>query len=318
MKIPKGDRNIRNACAKWAYTRYNDSFLFKLLIGLIVAAPPALTGALYGNENLKKLLRNTLSDYYLDIAAIGRDYVLIINLISFLWPIVLMIIGIEIVKKAQSNGLSVDGLLALINSLDIVVGNKSKRFNSHVRNLVLLSKETAFETITNPNAQIEEIVREICSFFNATKSDKKTALIRVTLAIFENNKIVNIPIYFPMDEPVKSSVDKLNQPHSAFSTAYKHKKMVLISDVKKELHKPINKRKFAETESEEDNSGSMICYPIKVHDNSVPFVVSIHCDEAGYFKEEFRDIYEHSLKRFELRLSLEYSLLVMKENLCVG
>ena len=89
-------------------------------------------------------------------------------------------------------GLSVDGLLALINSLDIVVGNKCKRFNNHVSNLNLLTKETAFETITNPNAQIEEILREICSFFNATKTNKKLALIRVTLAVFENNKIVKI------------------------------------------------------------------------------------------------------------------------------
>lgn len=317
MKIPKGKSSIANNCAKWAHSLYNDSFVFKLIIGLIVATPPALTGALYGNESLKELIRNALPSYYQKIASFSHDYVLAINLVSFLWPIVLMIIGIEIVKRAQSNGLSVDGLLALINSLDIVVGNKSKRFNDHLRNVKSLTKETVFETITNPNAQIEEIIREICSFFNATKSDNKSTLIRVTLAVFEDDKIVKIPIYFPMDEPVKSSIVKLNEPHSAFLIAYKSKKMVLISDVKKELQKPINKRKFAETESEEDNSGSMICYPIKVHDSSVPFVASIHCDEAGYFKEEFRDLYEHSLKRFELRLSLEYSLLVMKEKLGV-
>ena len=55
-----------------------------------------------------------------------------------------------------------------------------------------------------------------------------------------------------------------------------------------------------------------------MHDGIIPFVISVHCDEAGYFKEEFRELYEHSLKRFELRLGLEYSLLIMKERLCVN
>lgn len=316
MKTPRGDIGKWNKFIKWIYSLYNDSFLFKLFTGFLVAAPPALTGALYGNEELKTLIRNIAPSYYLDIATFSQNYVLIINFISFAWPILLMMLGIEIVKKAQSNGLSVDGLLALISSLDRVVGSKGKRFNEHVNKINTLTKESVFDAITNPNAQIEEIVREICSFFNATQTDKKKALIRVTLAVIRNGRIDKIPIYFPTDEPIKSSLVKLNAPNSAFLTAFKSKKMVLINDVKKELQKPLNKRKFAETESEEDNSGSMICFPIKAYDNTIPFVISVHCDEAGYFKDEFRDLYEHSLRRFELRLGIEYSLLTLKEKLC--
>ena len=36
----------------------------------------------------------------------------------------------------------------------------------------------------------------------------------------------------------------------------------------------------------------------------------------NYFKKEFSEIYKHSLQRFALRLSLEYSLLLIKENHC--
>lgn len=320
MKTPRGKNSTWLKVTKCLYSYYKESGLFfKLFLALLVAGPPALIGALYGNRELKKFLHFVFSDnFYQVISEIGRNNTLLFNSISFIWPIILLLLGSEIVKNAQSNGLSVDGLLALITSLDETVGTKSRRFNDKLRNINNLTKETAFESITDPRAQIEEIVRQICSFFNATQTDKKKALIRVTLAIMKNNKIESIPIWFPMDEAIKSSVSKLNSTNSAFLTAYRSKRILIISDVKKELQKPEGKRKFAETENEEDNSGSMICYPIKAYNSSViPFVISIHCDEAGYFKDEFRELYEHSLKRFELRLSVEYSLLMMKESLCV-
>lgn len=317
MKIPKVT-SLLNRIAKYLHGYYSGWFN-KTVIHLTVVVPPSLILALYSNKSLKNFIKVISTDAtYQQIATIGRDYSLVFNAISFIWPIVLLTLGSEIVKRAESDGLSVDGLLALIASLDRIVGTKNTRFSQHVKNINHLSKETVFENITDPKAQIVEILREICAFFNATRSEKKRALIRVTLAIFKDGKICELPVFFPSDEPIKSSIESLNSRNSAFLTAYNSKKMVLISDIQKELKKAIEKRKFAETENEEDNSGSVICYPVKVQDSSVPFVISIHCDEAGYFKDEFKELYEHSLQRFALRLSVENSLLVMKEKFCVN
>jgi hypothetical protein len=317
MKIPNGSNKYFPKFCKWAYKKYNDSFFTRFFIRLLVALPPLLVTTLYTNKSLKLYLSENFTEFYTFISTLGNDfYVLFIFLFAFIWTPLCFALGIEITKRAQSNGLNVDGLLALLTSLDAVVAKKNKRFSDHVRKSDQLTKETAFENITEPFSQIEEIIREICSFFNATRTNNKKSLIRVSMAVFENNKIVNIPIYFPYDEPIRSSLPRLNQKNSAFQTAYKNKRMLLISDVQKELKKQPDKRKFAETENEVDNIGSIICYPIVTIDQTVPFVVSIHCDDPGYFKDEYRDIYEHSLMRFSLRINIEYNLLLLKEKLC--
>lgn len=314
MKIPK-DLSRWNRCAAYLYSFYSGWFN-KVLINLLVLVPPALIATLYSNKDVKNFIRVVTSDAtYTHIATVGRDYVLLFNLFTFVWPVLLLSIGSEIAKRAQSNGVNVEGLFALIKSLDSIVGIKNKRFHLHTKNIDQLSKDTAFENITDPNAQIAEIVKEIGVFFNAI-GEKKRALIRVTLAVMKEGKIDSLPIFYPNDEPIKSTIDSLNSPNSAFLTAYKSKKTLLISDIKKELKQPNGKRKFAETENEEDNSGSMICYTVKVYDSSIPFVISIHSDESGYFKDEFKEVYEHTLQRFALRLSVENSLLIMKEKLC--
>lgn len=314
MKTPK-DLSRKNRCATYLYSFYS-GWLNKTFFNLVVIVPPALIATLYSNNDVKKFIRVVTSDTtYLNIAAIGKDYVLLFNLFSFVWPVLLISVGAEIAKRANSNGVNVDSLFALIKSLDSIVGIKNKRFHSHVKALGGLTKDTAFESITDPNAQISEIVKEIGVFFNAI-GEKRSTLIRVTFAVMKGGVIDSLPIFYPNDEPIKSSIDSLNSHNSAFLSAFRSKKMLIISDIKKELKKEVGERKFAETENEEDNLGSMICYPVKVYDSSIPFVISIHSDESGYFKDEFKEVYEHTLQRFALRLSVENSLLIMKEKLC--
>lgn len=314
MKTPK-DLSRWNICATYLYSYYSGWFNVAI-INLFVVAPPAIIATLYSNKDVKNFLKVILSDEsYLNIASIGRDHVILFNTLAFIWPVILISIGAAIAKKAESDAINVDSLFTLIKSLDSIVGIKNKRFHLHANNIGNLTKDTAFENITDPQAQIAEIVKEIGIFFNAI-GKKKKALIRVTLAVMKNGKISSLPIFYPNDEPIKSNLKSLNAANSAFLTAFKSKKTLLISDIKKELKKPENKRKFAETENEEDNSGSMICFPVKVYDSSIPFVISIHSDEPGYFKDESKEAYEHTLQRFALRLSVENSLLIMKEKLC--
>lgn len=313
MKAPK-NKNWGYKLSVWLY-RFNSGWLSKLILNLIVVVPPAVIASLYSNESVKNGLKLIAPDQYPWIASLGHNNVLIFNTLAFLWPLTLIALGNHIAARANENGLNVATLFALIKSLDSIVGIKNKRFHTHTKNTTL-TNENAFETITDPNSQIAEIVKEIGVFFNAINNEKKTALIRVTLAVMKDGLIDSIPIFYPNDEPIKSSLDRLNTPSCAFIVAAKSKRTILISDIKKELKKGAEERQFAETDNEEDNVGSMICFPIKVYDASIPFVVSIHCDEAGYFKEEYVEFYEHTLQRFALRLSVENSLLILKEKLC--
>jgi hypothetical protein len=174
-----------------------------------------------------------------------------------------------------------------------------------------------FEKITDPMTQISEIIREISVFFNVTKKLKSRALIRVTLAVMKDGKVSSLPIWFPTDEPIKASLSALNSPRLTFINAAKQKQLIIIPDIKKELSKTKKLRKFEESENLEDNAGSMICYPVYFNcSSSIPYVISIHCDEPGYFKNEFKSLYQHTLDRFSLRLNVEHSLFIMKETLC--
>lgn len=314
MKYPKGSNFYRDRCSRWLINIHSIWYVRIIIVPLFLVTPPALITALYSNEGLKEFLRVYTPGIFNYIAPIGHDHVLLFNLFVVAYPAVLLAFGGVIAKRAESNGLSVTGLLSLLTSLDQIVGVKNIRFERQLNNNQL-TKENAFETITNPLLQISEIVRSICDFFNATRNEKSKPLIRVTLAVMKGSKIVDLPVFFPTDEPIRSSLPSLNSPQSAIVIAARTKKMVLISDISKELKKHVSKRKFVNTGNDVDNTGSIICFPIRTI-SGVPYVVSIHCEEEGYFKDEFKDLYEHSLQRFALRMSVEHSLLMMKEKLC--
>lgn len=314
MKYPKGSQSWGDRFCKWLAAIYSKWVVRTIIVPLALVVPPAVITTLYTNESVKGFLRVNLPDIFNFIAPIGHENVLWFNFFVLVYPAIFVAVGAWIAHKAESNGLSVTGLLALLTSLDQIVGVKNTRFEKHLSN-TKLTKETAFEAITDPMIQISEIVRSICDFFNATRNEKSKPLIRVTLAVMKGRKITDLPVFFPTDEPIRSSIASLNSPKSAIVTAAKTKQLVLVSDISKELALPESKRKFVDTGNVVDNAGSIICYPIRTS-SGVSYVVSIHCEEPGYFKNEFKDLYEHSLQRFALRMSVEHSLLLMKEKLC--
>lgn len=315
MKIPAGSTTFLDRIAKRLIRIYSSHWLVKFcVIPAIIGIPPALITAFYSNDYLRDIILKAAPPL---VSKISTDYGWLFIAFSGFYPIFLFIVGKEIFKRGETNGLNVDGLLALINSLDQIVGYKNNRFTKQTMNAVGLTKEDAFCQITQPATQIEEIVRSICGFFNATQTEKKKSLIRVTLAEIQDGKIASIPLAFPSDEAPKASVAGLNNPKSAISIAVKTQDMVLIEDIAKELQKPKTKRRYVDTGNDEDNSGSIICYPVYHAGNiAYPYVISVHSNEPRYFRNEFKQLYEHSLQRFALRLSVEHSLFILKETLC--
>lgn len=312
MKSPKGGESIYDIFSRYILRIYHYWWIQYLMAPLLLTVPPVLLTKYVDNEKFHTYIKNNfpytaefLDEYYLFSIVLAAFYTFFI-----------LAIAKSILKRANANGLDIDGLLILIKTLDGIVGQKDKRFGDYYKRRKEFTKDNLFCEITQPENQISEIVRGIWQLFEAEKSKSTHNLIRVVLAEIKNEKIIDTSLYFPSDEPVIVSLEVLNNENSTLLTAYRLKKLIVIPNIQEELSKTESKSKYIAAGTDDD-FGSLICYPI-VHNptKTIPFIISIHCDEKNYFKKEFSDIYRHSLQRFALRLSLEYSLLLIKEDYC--
>lgn len=311
MRFSKGALGAVDQAAKWLVKCHSKFWAKFVVMPVLIAIPPAFITAFYSNQAVKAFVIEQIPKF----AAPLQNLPLVFVGVAAIYPSVLIAIGKAISRRAETCGVHVDTILALVGALDSVVGLKLQRFQKFCSE-GNLSAHDAFCAITVPTVQIQEITRAICEFFNATRrSDGKARLIRVVLARMHNGKIVELPVYFPNDEPPTITLARLNQK-SAIICAARDRRIVVIESIAMELKKPERKRRFVQAESDSDNKGSLICFPVKGPSQLVPYVVSIHCDDDGYFKLSQADIYSSILERFALRLNLEYSLFCLKEKLC--
>lgn len=279
----------------------------------VLGIPPLLITAYYSNKSFGPYVLKEFPQ----VASFLSDHSAWAIAFAAVYPGIIVALTQSFTRKVQPKGPNVESLLTLFAALDGVVGAKLNRFVSYQRKWEELTKETAFCEITHPEKQIEELIRGVCEFFNAAQQVKQRRLIRVVLAVIEKDEVVALPIFFPQDEPVRATVAELNKPRSAIQIAAKTKKILVIEDIAKEVKKPEAKRRYVTVENEEDHSGSIICYPVVFnHSREVPFVISIHCEQEGFFKPEQAEVYALCLQRFAIRLCLEYSLQQLKESLC--
>jgi hypothetical protein len=83
------------------------------------------------------------------------------------------------------------------------------------------------------------------------------------------------------------------------------------------MKKPRAEQRYVSAGNAVDDVGSLICFPVHYGNaGEIPFVVSVHCDDDGYFRYTKQGVYQHTLERFSLRMQLEYSLLLLKERTC--
>lgn len=316
MKFPKNNKGRLNWLALAIHKFWVRSIWVRWgLAPLITGVVPVLTVAYFSNRVFGEIVKHRYPDFstWVDTNA----WVILVS--AFIYPTLLIALARFVMHRVNSNGINQDVLLSLIATLDRIVGCKAKRFGGYVTSLKQMKKDTPiekpFEAITQPNIQIAEITRGVCELFNVImKEEKPRTLIKVVLVEINNNKVVDLPVFFPEDEPPLASIKLLNQPESTIMTAVRIKKMVIISSTKKEMQKKQGRRYVASDEDSKESDCSLICFPIRhAPTNSVPFVLSIHSDEVGVFNKENSELYEHLLGRFERRISLEYSLMTIKE-----
>src|SRR5690348_2021140 len=102
MKTPIGSTSRSDRLSKWLVRVHSNSWIVRLVVvPIIIGGPPVLVTAFYSN-----------------IFAV---------LFVGIYPTLMLMLGKEVFKRAETNGLNVEGLLALINSLDQIVGYKNNR-----------------------------------------------------------------------------------------------------------------------------------------------------------------------------------------------
>lgn len=310
MKSPKGGDGYYDKFSRWIFKIYSYWWIQYFIAPLLLSLPPLFLTKYVDNAKFHA----DVSAKFPDIAEFLDRYYLLPIILGSVYTGIVLAFAKSIMQRVNTRGLNTDGLLILIKTLDGIVGLKDKRFGEHYKKRDQFTKQKLFCEITQPHKQISEIVRGIWQLFDVEKSKGTNNLIRVVLAEIRNGQIIDTSLYFPTDEPVTAPIEVLNNDNSSLLTAYKTKKIVIIPNIKEELKKAPAKRKYVAAETDDDD-GSLICYPV-VHNptKEIPFVISVHCDEKNYFKKEFSEIYKHSLQRFALRLSLEYSLLLIKEH----
>lgn len=313
MRMPPTSRGLIDRLALNCHNLYHRVWI-KLLIGpIVLAIPPILITTYYGVSDFKSQVTN----YTPNLAKALNDYVVIGVLIAALYPTLILALARFVLQRVDSNALTAFWLTRLNAALDRVVGCKAIRFEEHATSNKLHSREDAFCLVTQPEIQIGELVRGICEFFNAVRPANEDKLIRVILAVVENGKIIKIAFQFPEDEFVRTPLHVLNDPKSTIQTALRNGEIVVIPSIVAEMKKPRDRQRYASGGNSLDDVGSLICYPVICSNTrEIPFVVSIHCDEDGYFNEEKRCVYQHTLDRFGLRMQLEYSLMRLKERVC--
>jgi hypothetical protein len=279
----------------------------------LVAVPPWAVNKLLDSQTAKLWAHGAFPQ----AAEILERYDVVFYALAATYSWAILAFARSVAKRIESSSIDTGGLLTLSASLDNVVGCKLDRFAKHVKaGASGLTAENAFSTVTQPRLQIAEITRGVAEYFNACRpANKQRHLIRVVLAEMESGKITGIPVFFPMDEPIRSSIADLNKRNSAIVTAARTCRIVVIESIEKELRKPVSPN-YVDTGVAEDRVGSIICFPVVAQSKKVIFVISVHCEEDKYFKKVKASLYDHALSRFALRLNLEFNLLQLKEKLC--
>lgn len=285
---------------------------------VILGVPPYLTGQYYQISEFANTVR---TDWPL-IAKAMDHHVFLGVFLAGVW--VFLLLGLyqllASLVRERPNGWS-DAPSILLRSIDNIVGAKEQRFSRYLTNIGTTgqpnpSSDQVFSHITQPAQQLNELIQGIYSGVDSLLRASITGkyVLKVNLGTIDENKnLKGIHFHYPSNHPVRSSLSALNDPNSGIKTAVRTRRMVILESIQVEGTK--SKKRFVVTdEARANEDGSLICYPVIYEPlDMVVFVISVHVDQPGVFKQKFANSYEEFLRPFALRIKLEYALLALKE-----
>jgi len=236
---------------------------------------------------------------------------------TFLYMVLMKAIYAGIENYARpSRELEVGDLIALVRAIDIVVGDKTKRMSHEAKLIALKSdicgKET-FNQITRPDQQIPLLItglKNVFEYMDKLKTDFRVGLLKI-----EKNKPIDWYSFEPASFPPRTEAKALGATASTVSQCIKTKSIIVVDDIQKELSKKTKKeRRFIKGSTQDSDNGSQLCYPL-IHPatGKIEYVITIAGNRSGCLKEKHIELYDWIIKHFAVRVSLEHSLLIMKE-----
>jgi hypothetical protein len=313
---------------------WNHSFLFNTLWSFVVAAPPFIVVNYFNNSSFSDEFKREWSSLARWLSA---D--------PILWTVAAML-WIPSMEQARRwlAGLLLDVPVSwkdasqvLLAALDNVVSCKDQRFGEAVQRLspsrrrrsrsvagggrgstppspASPSGEEIFKLITRPEAQIERLTTAVFTTFDTLTREQGERQMQtlVSLALVRGDKVEEIPHCLPKSHRLPDDVfARLSSPNSAIMSALRANKMLIIPSTFDEMEKQ-NGCYVRLGDASDATDGAHICYPIPLAETGVAFVLSIFYPRRDAFQKRHQAAYEELLKRFALRLHLEYSLLLLK------
>ncbi|MBY0417191.1 MAG: hypothetical protein K2W88_03905 [Pararheinheimera sp.] len=224
--------------------------------------------------------------------------------------------GISVYSKPAKD-LETKDILAILHALNIVVGDKNQRFSTFLRKNLkneLLNPATTFHEITRPDQQIALLTKSLLSVFDYL--DDKNTVFRVGLMRISNSAPVEWVAFEPAAHPPRTQPEQLAAPSSTISLSIRTKSIIVVEDIQNELSKKSNKkeRRFLRGHTQETDQGSQLCFPIThASTGAVEYVVCIAGNKKACLIEKHAELYKWIIEHFSTRISLEHSLLVLKD-----
>lgn len=292
-----------------------EMWLFKYLIRpVFFVFPPTLLTLLATRKGLQndviELTGETVGNWL-------NHSALVIIVFTFLYVVILKAIYAAIKSYSKpGKELQVDELIALIKAIDIVVGDKTKRMSGEAKKAINISNlcgKTIFNQITRPEQQIPLLISGLRSVFEYL--DEYETTFRVGLLRIENNKPTEWFSFDPASLPPRTEPSKLGSPSSTVSHAIKSKSVIIIESIQKELAKKSKRdRMFMKGNIQDNEEGSQLSYPI-IHPSTgnVEYVITIAGNRNYCMKKKHAELYSWVINHFSVRITMEHSLLIIKE-----
>jgi hypothetical protein len=293
---------------------FNTWFVKHILRPIFFLLPPSLLILL--------ATRDGLAQNVVDIAGEGvgnfiNNSALIIILGTYLYVVIMKAVYAAINSYAKpAKELEVGDLIAILKAIDIVVGDKTKRMSNEAKSIMLRGKvcgKATFSQITRPDQQIPLLISGLRSVFEYMDQDKTD--FRVGLLKIENNKPIDWYSFDPVSFPPRTGAKELGAPTSTVSQCVKTKSIVIVGDIQKEISKKTKKeRRFIKGNTQDTENGSQLCYPlIHAATGKIEYVITVAGNRSNCLSENYSELYAWIIKHFAVRVSLEHSLLMMKE-----
>lgn len=293
--------------------------LFEAIWALLISAPPALVTHYFSIEKFATSIR---TNWPLVASMLEANPALSLTG-GFFWTLGLIWARSILATALREGPPDWERAFALmVTEFDEVVGRKERRFGERLlllkggngKNQEQSLPGSIFGAITQPRAQLDRLTQGVWQLFysllSASPRSKKTDL-RANLSLVREGKVEQIVCHLPSNLGVRTSCDVLSRRESGIMTAVRTGRIVVIESTAEELRRP--RPQFVIEGSVGDyEDASLICYPVRLVDPDMFFVVSLLYSKPRGFLRRYEHAYSELLESFALRMRLEYNLMALK------